>query len=52
MTICLGALMDGITGDWRKQRNEELYKLHSSPDMIFLIGYSMTLLVSITFSVG
>jgi hypothetical protein len=27
----------GVTGDWRRLRNEDLYYLHSSPNVIRMI---------------
>jgi hypothetical protein len=32
-----GPKRDGVTGGWRKQRNEELHNLYSSPSIIRII---------------
>jgi hypothetical protein len=29
-----GPKIDEVTGEWRKQRNEELHNFYSSPDII------------------
>jgi hypothetical protein len=34
LTRIFGQKRDEITGCWRKQHNEELHNLHSSPDII------------------
>jgi hypothetical protein len=32
-----GPKVNEVTGDWRKPHNEELHKLHSSPNIIRMI---------------
>jgi hypothetical protein len=34
-----GQKRDGVTGGWRKLRNEELHNLYSSPSIIRIIKY-------------
>jgi hypothetical protein len=36
----ISGIRDGVTGGWRKLRNEELYDLYSSPGIIRITKYS------------
>jgi hypothetical protein len=37
-----GPKRDGVTGEWRKLRNEELHDLYSSPSIILIIKIILT----------
>jgi hypothetical protein len=39
LRIILGPNREGVTGEWRKQRHEELHDLFSSPNVIRVINH-------------